>query len=165
MKIPLSNGLFVEIDDDDWKKVSRYRWVASKAWHNNWYARVCVDSDHTKSGKTTILMHRLILDFPRGFVDHRDGNGLNNRRANLRQANPRQNAHNQRKGIRGLSQYKGVSWDSRCRRWMASIRVNGRTEFLGRFLCEAGAARAYDEAAYRNFGEFARLNFEGLKWV
>src|ERR1700688_781694 len=91
-EIYLTRGLFALVDDEDFPKLSGYMWQAIKK-NKVWYAkRVLVD------GKTSSLyMHQAILDVPHGFeVDHRDGDGLNNRRCNLRQATHRQNLHNSR---------------------------------------------------------------------
>ncbi len=106
-------------------------------------------------------MHRFILDAPDGaVVDHINGNALDNRRANLRLCTPTENAYNKRKRPGTVSQYKGVSWDSRNQRWMSQLTFKNRHLFLGRFDDEQEAARAYDVAARKHFGEFANLNFK-----
>lgn len=106
-----------------------------------------------------VKMHRLILGAPDGvLVDHRDRNGLNNCRYNLRLATTSQNAHNQ--GARGgSSQFKGVWWKPKVSRWRASITHERKKITLGHFVNEVDAARAYDAAALRLHGEFAVLNF------
>ena len=97
--------------------------------------------------------------WPTAGVDHRDGDRSNNRPDNLREASQRQNCRNQRaKG--GTSPYKGVSWAKRKLRWVTMARdAEGRQRFIGYFLDEIEAARAYDAFARREHGEFARLNF------
>lgn len=107
-------------------------------------------------------MHRLLLP---GYVevDHVDGEGLNNRRFNLRGATRRQNSYNARLRSGGSSRFKGVSLDAMASErgaapWRAYIRVDGRQIVLGRFQTEAAAARAYDTAALEVFGEFAATN-------
>jgi len=105
-------------------------------------------------------MHRLVLDArPGQIVDHINGNGLDNRRANLRLVTAVQNAQNQfvQAGPK-TSQYKGVHWDSVGQRWAASITVDGHAIELGRFDREEIAARAYDDAALVHFGPHARTN-------
>lgn len=101
-------------------------------------------------------MHRLILDAPKGMqVDHINGNGLNNRRENIRLCTHEQNSYNQQKPY-GSSKYKGV-----CRKrgkWDAQIRASGKIIWLGSFATEDEAANAYDEAALKHFGEFAFTN-------
>ena len=93
-KIPLTQGKFALIDDKDFELVSKYKWCACKIY-NTFYAVTSVSKPDNRIAK--IYMHRLILNPPAGFgVDHRDINGLNNRRYNLRPCNRTQNAQNQR---------------------------------------------------------------------
>jgi hypothetical protein len=107
------------------------------------------------------LLHRLIMGFgpsdPR--VDHIDGDGLNNRRSNLREATQGQNNANQRPQVGKSSRYKGVSWFKPAKMWRAYIKVGGVISWLGYFHDEKEAAKAYDEAAVEAWGEFARPNF------
>jgi hypothetical protein len=106
-------------------------------------------------------MHRQIMGVsdPAIKVDHRDGNGLNNCRLNLRLATNRQNVRNNRGRKRRLGPYKGVHPSGRpLKPWAAKITVDGKTVNLGRFTEPEQAARAYDAAARKHFGEFARLN-------
>lgn len=109
------------------------------------------------------LLHRHLLGVTAPYIeiDHRDGDGLNNRRQNLRIASDKQNAQNSRRRRNGTSQFRGVSLDRARGMWTASIRRSdgkGR-ESLGRFVSEVAAAIAYDAAASERYGEFARLNF------
>jgi hypothetical protein len=124
---------------------------------------------HNRNGKTSyvvasllgrpLLMHRLIAAAPVGvLVDHEDRNGLNNCRRNLRLATVADNAHNQR-ARGGSSRFKGVWWHKHHQRWRASITHHRKKITLGHFTDEEDAARCYDAAALRLFGEFARLNF------
>jgi len=113
-------------------------------------------------GRCGILMHRLLMNAPDGIqVDHKDGNGLNNTRTNLRLATGQQNLRNMRKH-RGKSQYKGVTFVPKCtkRPWTAQISPgDSRCKHLGSFATELEAAKAYDRAAKELFGEFACTNF------
>jgi len=106
------------------------------------------------------MLHRFIMGVtdPHIDVDHRNHNGLDCQRENLRRCVRGENTGNLRK-YRGSSQYKGVSWDKRDKRWRAVVRVHGVTKHLGRFTEEADAARAYDAAARAAFGEFCYANF------
>ena len=106
------------------------------------------------------LMHRMVLGVsdPTAFVDHRDGNGLNNVLSNLRIATHTENMRNRRKSRSGAADYKGV-WVERDGRIRACIRMQNRTIHLGAFGSQQAAAIAYDDAARKLFGEFARLNF------
>jgi AP2 domain/HNH endonuclease len=92
-------------------------------------------------------------------VDHINGNGLDNRRTNLRPATSAENARNRRSQRGSSSPYKGVSWIRSRRNWRANLRVGDRLIHLGSYTDPADAARAYDAAALKYFGEFARLNF------
>lgn len=108
-------------------------------------------------------MHRLILGASKGDpdVDHVDGDGMNNRRSNLRVASRSQNMGNQRTRCGAkTSRFKGVSLLPNGR-WHAQIKVNGKTKFLGAYAEETDAATAYDRAARAAFGEFARTNDAG----
>jgi len=93
--------------------------------------------------------------------DHINGDGLNNRKVNLREASRAENSWNSGKS-RGVSRskYKGPAWDSRDKRWEVRISVNGRRIYLGRFKNEVEAAKAYDAAAKKYHGRYANLNFK-----
>lgn len=92
-------------------------------------------------------------------LDHVDGNGLNNTRANLRPATNAQNNHNERLRATNTSGYKGVHWVRTNSKWRAEIRIDGRNRHFGYFVDPLDAARAYDAAARSAFGAFACLNF------
>jgi len=155
--IALTQGFVALVDDDDYDRVSAFKWTASKT-KDTVYA---VRKVKTASGRTTSqLLHRFItgVTSPRVQVDHRDHNGLNNQRDNLRPGVCGENCGNRKKS-RGASQYKGVSWDSGRGLWLAFITVHNTSRFLGRFHDERDAALAYDTAARASFGEFANTNF------
>ena len=156
--IPLTRGLVALVDDEDYERLAAHKWTATWAGRG-WYAHRCSDDgvrEHT-------YMHDTVFGPHEGGIDHRDRNGLNNQRANLRAATRRQNAGNARKqiGRNGKpcsSRYKGVY---RVRdRFVAQIRpAVGERLHLGTFTDEVAAALAYDLAAIEVFGEFARGNF------
>ena len=105
-------------------------------------------------------MHRIIMGAEVGEeVDHKDGNGLNNSRANLRICQDGRNQWNQRKVASGLSKFKGVSWHKQWKYWTATIQVNKNFMLLVRTRDEIAAARIYDAAARKFFGEYANTNF------
>lgn len=147
MKIELSNtSLCAEIDDEDFEKISGRKWYL----HSEGYAAAPNYEDGIPG---TVYMHKLIV--PGKFVDHRDRNKLNNRKSNLRCASRSQNNANRVKQSRPCtSKFKGVYWESDRGKWTASLK-NRR---LGRFDDEVQAAKAYNEAAEKEFGEFALLN-------
>ena len=156
VEIHLSNGLIALVDADDLPLVSNYQWYGKRG-RTTYYAVAYVRGSGKKHGKK-VRMHRLILGAPDGvFVDHIDGNGLNNRHSNLRLASPQENEANSR-GKGGTSCYKGV-YRHADGGWAAQIKVNRRSRHLGLFRTEEDAAWAYDRAAVLYFGTFARLNF------
>ena len=106
-------------------------------------------------------MHRVVAKTPAGLeCDHINGDSLDNRKANLRSATRLQNSWNTRKSQQiGYSKYKGITFRKRRQKWAAQICVDGRRIFLGTFEDETEAAKAYDKAAKKHFGEFAKLNF------
>jgi len=151
-EIPLTQGKVALVDDEDYERVSGYKWHAFHAGRT-WYAR---------RGNGGPLMHRMILRLAKSTpsIDHINHNGLDNRRENLRICSQKDNLGNRRKTLSPTSsQYKGVSWFSRSGRWCARIGPNSKSgSFIGYFDDEADAARAYNEAARKRWGEFALLN-------
>lgn len=155
-EIPLTKGKVALVDDSDFESLSNLRWQAMQK-RNLWYA---FRSQRKGGKKSTILMHRAIIGgIPR--IDHRDGNGLNNQRGNLRAATRSQNQANSKKTTRSTtSRFKGVFRMADYQRWIARIKCNGKSRYLGSFHKETDAAMAYDIAARETFREFARTNFE-----
>lgn len=156
-KIRLTQGYFAKVDQRDYEYLCRYKWCVNMT-PNSKYARC---TKFYKTGKSrTVMMHRLIMEPPRGYVvDHINGDGLDNRRANLRLATCAQNGRNRRKIKKGISRYKGVGWEESTGKWRARIIINRKKISLGCYKDEIAAARAYDKAAKKYHGEFARLNF------
>jgi hypothetical protein len=150
--IPLDKGLFSIIDESDYEKISKYKYRAARS-KGRWYAL-------RDEGKKTIYMHQDILGKKEGFEpDHKNGNGLDNRRSNLRFVTHQQNLQNQKKrGIACSSKYKGVTRHIGGK-YQARIKAGGKQLHLGLFIDEVDAARAYDKAAIEHFGEFANVNF------
>jgi hypothetical protein len=147
-RIHLANGLFAVVDAEDYEELSKYKWRASH--HGRIVYATCV-----RRGRVT-YMHRMIIKARKGvLVDHADGNGLNNRRSNLRPCNHRQNRANV--GPRGgASGYVGV-WQCKGR-WVARITSRGKYYHLGTFNDPIEAARARDRKAYELNGEHAYIN-------
>lgn len=151
--IPLSGGGYALISDRDYPYLKQFTW---------WQKRV-PDSDLVYARRQDkgeeIPMHREIMGDPKGvFIDHRDGNGLNNTRSNLRHCTHSQNMQNKRMYKNNTAGYKGVSPDSYSGWWKAQITINGRRVCLGYFHTKEEAAIYYNEAAKEHYGAFARLN-------
>lgn len=145
------------VDQDDFALVSGYSWRPLYIPKNGVFYAVATDSG---TGQM-VYMHRLILGIhdSRVYGDHVDGDGLNNRRRNLRIVTPAQNQMNARKRHRGTSQYKGVHWCKKDHVWVAKIKKSRRSIRLGGFQNEGDAALMYDAAAREMFGSYALLNF------
>ena len=158
-KINLGNNIFAIVDLEDLPKLSVNRWFAQKR-KNGYYAA----SNTTIDGKgKKIYMHHVILGNPVDGkeVDHINGDGLDNRKENLRTCTHRQNIQASRKrNCKASSKYKGVYWETSRKKWRTRItRSDGKKVFLGYFDSELDAANAYDKAATEMFGSFATLNF------
>jgi hypothetical protein len=146
------------VDDCDHTELSRFKWSAVKIGHT-YYAQRHI---HGANGKrTTIYLHRVILGLTGSKVlcDHINGEGLDNRRSNLRIASRAQNNVNKRPQEGGTSKWKGVCFDKGNGKWRTQIGIDGKTTHLGYFHEELAAAAAYDRAAIKFFGEFAKTNF------
>ena len=156
-EIQLTQGKVALVDDQDYEVLAQHKWYAYKDWRT-WYARWHMP---TVAGKrTVVLMHRVIMGAAPGQqVDHWDGDGLHNWRKNLRYCTTAENQHNQRhKQAGSTSHYKGVCWHKNAGKWAARIKVNYKRIWLGLYGLESDAARAYNAAAVKHFGEFASLN-------
>ena len=159
-RIALTQGKYALVDDTD------YKWLRQWEWHyeKGYAARTRVNRD--APGPKNIYMHRTILKlkskvFRKIQVDHIDGNGLNNQRSNLRVVNTSKNAMNRKKMSGCKSKYKGVTKRPakyKKKQWQASIRVNGKLLYLGDYITQEQAALAYNDAALKHFGNFARIN-------
>jgi hypothetical protein len=159
--IPLTQGFVARVDDADYQCVTAFKWRALvDRRRNKVYAVRKTRGPH--SSRKSLYMHREILGVtdPQVKVDHRNGDSLDNRRANLRKCVNGENVANSVKRRDGQSsKYKGVCWHKRDCKFQASIRVHGRTIHLGTFADEVQAAQAYDIAARTFFGDFAQCNF------
>ncbi len=155
-EIPLTQGKVALVDDEDYDRLMAMgKWYAHVDKNKNTiYAR------RTQNGKT-IRMHRIILNIidDGALVDHENGNGLDNRRKNLRMCTKRQNNLNVTIRKNNTSGFKGVVWQKDRRKWQVQIRIgNGVKKHIGHFVSITEAARAYNEAAIKYHGEFAKLN-------
>ena len=162
-EIQLTRGKVALVDDEDYEVLADFKWCASRNKHAFYAYRALPKSQGKQSH---VKMHRIILNAPNGIeVDHRDGDGLNNTRANLRLATRSQQQANLVHPSK-INQFgfKGIHFGPPSRkdgspRWRARIKVNQKLINLGTFKTLEEAARAYDEGARKFFGPFARPNF------
>ncbi len=152
--VHLTRGYHALIDASDWGLIAEYCWYA----HTSVGIPYAMARLRAPQWREKVPLHRFIMGAHKGqYVDHKNRDGLDNRRSNLRICTNSQNQHNCQTN-RGSSCYKGVSWQKSRRKWKATITVDGKNKHLGLFADELEAACAYDAAAREHFGEFARPN-------
>lgn len=160
-QIPLTCGKVAIVDDTDYPIISQFKWRAKKQKSGIWYAATSVRYRGV-TGKRPwgFFMHNLILGFR--LADHKDGNGLDNRRGNLREAWPYENSWNRRRRKTSIAPFKGITRIKTCKspRYQASIMCRGKYHYLGLFKDPKQAAKAYDDAALKMFGDFALTNLK-----
>jgi AP2 domain len=158
-EIMLASGRGVAlVDDGDYERVAIHRWCVHI--HSGRKRTIAYAQANIRIGGQwkRVMMHRFIMGLGSPRIDHKDGNGLNNTRANLRLATASNNMHNT--GSRGgSSTFKGVTWHKKARKWLAQIMVNRKWHYLGVFEKEEDAARVYDAKARELHGEYAKTNF------
>lgn len=160
--ITLTRGYYAQVDDADFERVNQFFWQCHVTGSGACYAQRLIG---VGKNRVVSLMHRFVLDAPEGtMLDHRDGNGLNNQRSNLRLC-PSHTLNNANHPVRRDSRtgYKGVALllhgRHKNRIFQARLKAYGRFYFLGNYATPEEAAHAYDAKAKEIFGEYARLNF------
>lgn len=152
--IPLTKGYEALVDDADYEMLSQWKWMASICGRKPYATRFC--------NRKVIYMHRLLMGFPAGRLDHANRNTLDNQRLNLRTCTNSQNAsnrsiNNNKSGIgfHGVHRGRTGNWS----RWRPVVELNGKRFFCGYFRNPIAAAVARDKMAIRLHGKFAALNF------
>lgn len=153
-KIPLSQGKFALVDDEDFEKLNAFKWYARKHRKTYYAERHGING----SFKRTYLHHAIKMPEGENQIDHKDGNGLNNQKENLRECSHSQNICNQKR-TKNKCGFKGIYFDKRRKYFNARVTINKKTYFVGCFKTPEQAASAYDEAAKKYHGEFASTNF------
>ena len=167
VKIPLKNGCVALIDEDDLKLVSEYTgWYAAR-YGSRWYVRGYDPRGYIAKGRKQkmVILHRIIMreNDPNILIDHKDHDGLNNCKSNLRRCSQSENQRNRAGTAKHKTSSKYVGVFRRDLKnggfsWRAGLRISGKWIMLGTFKDEEHAANAYNNAAKQHFGEFASLN-------
>lgn len=158
IQIELTQGKYAIVDKEDFERVSSIKWCFNKSGY-----AIAHKKGSGKKGQN-ISMHRFIMNTPKGMdTDHINGNGLDNRKENLRICTHQENIQNQQiQNINKSSIYKGVSFRKDIKKWSTKLQVKNRQIVIGVFPTERSAAMAYDIWAKDLFGSFAKLNFERI---
>jgi hypothetical protein len=154
-EIKLTRGKVALVDDEDYERLNQWKWYYHQVGLTGYANR-----KDDNSPKKHISMHRAIMNTPDGLtVDHKDGNGCNNQKYNMRNCTTGQNSKNRKRCSTNKSGFIGVFWSPRFGgKWRTVIQVNKRKIYLGFFYSRILAAREYDRAAIKFNGEFARIN-------
>lgn len=161
--IHLTQGKICIVDSCDYDTLIKHKWFASSVDKRVWYAQRTHNENGRKGKRHCVFIHRAILGLVgiKGIsIDHIDGDGLNNTRSNLRIVTQSQNLQNSRKHHNNKTGYKGVHIEIRgaSTYYRARIKVEGKTLSLGYFKDKLSAAKSYNEAALKFFGEYAKPN-------
>lgn len=149
-EIKLTQGEVALVDDDLYEELNLFKWCVHKG----------VNTFYAKRDQKGIMMHRVVvgltdLDL---FVDHINGNGLDNQKSNLRICSQSKNSMNQSPQLNRSSIYKGVCYHKLAKKWQSYIKINGKLKYNGLFVNESDAAIAYNNMAAELFGKYAKLN-------
>lgn len=156
-EIKLTKGFVAIVDDEDYDELSKYKWHVSIQRYGRIYA--CRNSKSTSGKRSRVQMHREVINATgTAEVDHINGNGLDNRKTNLRLATRSQNMRNGKLRATNRSGFIGASWHLSAKKWFAQLSINNRRIYLGLFDSAEDAAITYNVAARALHGEFAKLN-------
>jgi hypothetical protein len=156
VRIALGYNRYALIDHEDLERVVEYRWYYS---YKGKHVRATVSMGKGSNKFKTVLLHRFIMNAPDDLqVDHINEDVLDNRKQNLRLCTHGENGQNRGKQKNGKNPYKGITQNPNSKRWMAHIGYNKKHYYLGTYATPEEAARAYNEAALKHHGAFAKLN-------
>jgi hypothetical protein len=161
-EIILTQNKVALVDDEDFERVNQWKWHAFRSRGDLFYA---ARMERVAGKQRRITLHRLLLGFSPGHLlesDHRNGDGLDNRRANLRKVTRAENNRNRRRFKRNKSGYTGVCWNSRGRRWQAHAIIDGRWTNLGEFANKDDAIAARRQAEAQHYAGFTRSEGEPM---
>jgi AP2 domain/HNH endonuclease len=148
--ITLHSGRELLVDDQDFDWVSRIKWYdTGKHAQRQWLVNGVKHSQY---------LHCMLMSDTDKYVDHIDGNGLNNQTSNLRTCTHAQNMKNQKMRRTNKSGFKGVSFYKQTKRWVAYVRIGKKSKTIGYYDSPEEAAKMYDSEALKYYGEFARTN-------
>lgn len=154
--MPLTQGKFAMVDDEDFDYLSQWKWGISKGYATRKSYLGFIDGKHKRG---FFSMHRVINKTLVGMdTDHINGDRLDNRKENLRSATRTENIFNRPKHKNSRSGYKGVNWRKDLKKWRAEIQFNGIRKTIGFFENIDDAVKAYDECAIQYHGKFAKIN-------
>ena len=149
--VTLTKGYVAIIDADDLEIVNTSNWYASVKPRTVYAIRAV----YNNGAQHILRLHRIIMKAPFGMeVDHINGNGLDNRKINLRVVSKSENAKNRRIGLNNRSGFKGVSWSKKSGKWLSQIQHNGIVIYLGYYASKEEAYEAYCKASEKYHGEF-----------
>lgn len=158
-KIELTQNKYVLVDDEDFEELNLHKWCVINI-KNTFYACRSLWIK-TEKRRKMVYMHRFIMNCPDDkLIDHKDGNGLNNQKENLRICTRSQNGGNSKIRKDNTSGIKGVRFKKHSNKWVANIKINNKIKFLGSFTDINDAKKAYDKAAKKHFRQFYS---EGIK--
>lgn len=154
IKLNGRSGLYFTIDEEDYDSVIQFKWYLLKGSNTNYARRNIRREDNSLSQQ---LLHTFLTGYSR--TDHINYNGLDCRRSNMRKVSDSQNQFNKRIQVGGTSKHKGVHWHKASQKWFAQIKADGKHYYLGLFVDEIEAAKAWDSKAKVLHGKYAVLNF------
>ena len=151
-EVPVSGGRTALIDEADYESIQHWKWSSCRKRHTFAVYRAVLEQGKSRR----IYLSRFIMQAPSGlFVDHENGDGLDNRRDNLRLCtHTENNRHRCRPQSTNTSGHRGVFWERGAKKWRAQLSVNNRNVHLGMFLTVEDAGNAYRQAAVSRYGEF-----------